>query len=100
MAKRKASPRARAKVRTSLCPLFRVLAHNDDVTDADFVVEVLQEVFRKSSDEALEVMWEAHNTGVALVEVAPLEQAEFRVDQAHSLARGRGYPLRFTFEQA
>ncbi len=100
MAKRKTSTHSRTKNRTSLCPLYRVLAHNDDQTDADFVVEVLRGVFRKSPDEACEVMWEAHNTGIALVEVVPLEQAEFRVDKAHSLARGRGYPLRFSFEPA
>jgi ATP-dependent Clp protease adapter protein ClpS len=31
----------------------------------------------------------AHKTGVAHVITLPLEQAEFRVDQAHSLARTR-----------
>jgi ATP-dependent Clp protease adapter protein ClpS len=43
-------------------------------------------------------MLEAHHTGVALVCVEPLEQAEFHVDRAHALARGAKYPLTFTYE--
>ena len=81
-----------------LAPLYRVLVHNDDVTTMDFVVRVLQTVFHKPPGEALEIMLTAHQTGVALVAVLPLEHAELKVDQAHSLARAAKFPLTFTCE--
>ncbi|MBI3272727.1 MAG: ATP-dependent Clp protease adaptor ClpS [Planctomycetes bacterium] len=97
-------PAPRTKVRdekkTQFAPLYRVLIHNDDVTPMDFVVNVLRRIFGKSIPDAARIMLEAHTTGVALVEVVPLERAEFLVDRAHSLARTAKYPLTFTYEPA
>ena len=84
--------------KTALSPLYRVLIHNDDVTPMGFVVDILQEFFRKSVAEAEEIMLAAHNTGVAHVATLPFEEAEFRVDQAHSKARAAKYPLTLTYE--
>jgi ATP-dependent Clp protease adaptor protein ClpS len=81
-----------------LTPRYKVLIHNDDVTSMDFVVYVLMNVFKKSVQDAAEIMIEAHNTGVALVEVLPLEEAELRIEQGHSLARTQKFPLTFTAE--
>ena len=83
---------------TRLVPLHRVLIHNDDVTPMDFVVLVLRSLFSLSGARAIEVMWEAHHTGVAHVVTEPLERAEFHVEQARSLSRGRGWPLTFSIE--
>ena len=38
--------------------------------------------------------------GVALIEVVPFETAELHVDQAHSKARGQGFPLTLSIEPA
>lgn len=84
--------------RERLAPLYRVLVHNDDVTPMEFVVGVLKRFFRLSTARAVRVMIEAHISGVAWVATLPLEEAEVRVEQAHSLARGRGYPLTFSIE--
>lgn len=81
-----------------LAPRYRVLIHNDDVTPMDFVVHVLMNIFKKNISDAADIMLTAHNTGVALVVVLSLEEAELRVDQAHSLARTAKYPLTFTYE--
>jgi len=83
---------------TKLAPLYRVLIHNDDVTPMDFVVRVLQEIFRLDATRSISVMLEAHTKGVAHVVTEPLEQAEFHVDQARSLSRARHFPLTFTIE--
>jgi len=40
----------------------------------------------------------AHTREIALVDVMGLEEAEFRVEQAHSLSRTAHYPLTFTIE--
>jgi ATP-dependent Clp protease adaptor protein ClpS len=84
--------------KTRLAPLYKVLIHNDDVTTMEFVIYVLQEVFKKPLQEAVEIMLTAHETGVALVAVLPLEQAELRVDQAKAIARAAKYPLMLTYE--
>ncbi|HYF51269.1 MAG TPA: ATP-dependent Clp protease adaptor ClpS [Planctomycetota bacterium] len=83
---------------TRLTPRYKVLIHNDDVTPMEFVVKVLQEIFKKSLFESTQIMLKAHFTGVALVTVLPLEEAELRIEQAHSMARPRKYPLTFTCE--
>jgi len=83
---------------TKLAPLYRVLIHNDDVTPMDFVVRVLEEIFRLDASRSVAVMWEAHTKGVAHVVTEPLESAEFHVDQCRSLSRARRFPLTFTIE--
>ncbi len=79
-------------------PMYRVFIHNDDVTPMEFVVHVLRTNFQKPEEEAMQIMLKAHHTGLAHVVSLPLEQAEFRVDQCHSLARARKLPLKFTYE--
>jgi len=81
-----------------LAPRYRVLIHNDEVTTMAFVIRVLQTVFALDLALAWKVMLEAHSQGVALVAVLPLEQAEFKVEKAHSMARTAKYPLTFTYE--
>ena len=83
---------------TRLSPLYRVLIHNDDRTPMDFVVHILKSIFRLDESRAVDVMFEAHETAVAHVVTEPLEHAEFHVDQARSLSRGRGWPLTFSIE--
>ena len=79
-------------------PLYRVFIHNDDVTTMEFVVHILRTVFQKKGEESIEIMLKAHDTGLAHVVTLPLEQAEFRVEQTHSLARARKFPLKMTYE--
>ena len=79
-------------------PLYRVLIHNDDRTPMEYVVQILRSVFTRPEPEAIQIMLTAHTTGISHVATYPLEQAEFRVDQAHSQARARKYPLKFTYE--
>lgn len=86
--------------RTLLVPMYKVLIHNDNCTPAEFVVVVLATVFRLAVQQAVAVMLEAHETGVALVVVEPLERAEFHVEKVRSLARPRGYPLALSIEEA
>jgi ATP-dependent Clp protease adaptor protein ClpS len=83
-----------------IAPRYKVLIHNDDATPMDFVVEILQRIFERSSQDAEAIMYEAHHAGVALVVVLGFEQAEFKVDRAHSLARTAKYPLTFSIEAA
>ena len=77
---------------------YRVIIHNDEQTPMDFVVRVLTGVYRLGVEHAIEVMLEAHGSDCAFVRAYGLEEAEFRVQRSHSLARSRSYPLTFTIE--
>lgn len=90
----------KSSAKVALAPRWKVIVHDDPVTTFEFVQEVLRRVFAKAQGEAQRITREAHDTGSALVDVMPLEQAEFRCEQAHSLARPRGYPLTLTLEPA
>lgn len=85
-------------VEETIAPRYRVIVHNDDVTPMDFVVMILMAEFERDLRTAVKIMWEAHTTGSAWVMTCGLEEAELRVDRAHSLARARKYPLTFTIE--
>jgi len=79
-------------------PPVKVVLHNDDVTPFDFVVTVISTVFGFARPAALAVTIRAHYTGMAVVDTLPLEEAKYRVGQAHGMARAAGYPLTFTLE--
>lgn len=91
-------PKIEFIVAPELEPPYRVLVHNDDVTPMDFVTMILQLVFELNLERAESVMLTAHNTGVAYVASYPREDAERRVNQAHTLARRESYPLTFSLE--
>jgi ATP-dependent Clp protease adaptor protein ClpS len=79
-APRGAFPRTEDQVRQllSLLPKYRVLLHNDDYNDMDYVVAaLLRTVPGLSVDAAVEIMLEAHTAGVAQVTICLKEQAEY-----------------------
>ncbi|MDR0338871.1 MAG: ATP-dependent Clp protease adaptor ClpS [Desulfovibrio sp.] len=78
---------------------FRVLLHNDDYTTMEFVIEILIGIFRKSPDEAVEIMLAVHENGIGACGVYTEEVAETKVAQVRSKARSAGYPLRCSMEE-
>ena len=86
--------------RVETIPPYKVIFLNDDVTTMDFVVYALITIFKKDPPTAIELMLETHNTGAAVVDVLPLEEAELRQQQTHTAARAAGYPLRCLIEPA
>lgn len=83
---------------TRMLPRWKVILHDDPVTTFEFARTVLRRFFSKSESEARRITREAHQTGSALADVLPFEVAEFKVEQVHSFARPRGYPLKATLE--
>lgn len=86
------------RVAPSLGERAKILLHNDDVTPWDFVVYVLRIVFFFTPPEAERITATAHFQGVAFVMALPVEEAKYRVGQAHSLARAANYPLTLSVE--
>lgn len=79
-------------------PPYRVLIHNDDVTTFEFVIDMLQKIFRLTYTQAEQVAIATHVMGIALVCVRPQGEAEQLVNKAIFAARMEGFPLMLTCE--
>lgn len=79
---------------------FRVLLLNDDYTSMDFVVMILESVFRKSPAEAVQIMLSVHQKGSGVCGIFTKEIAEAKIEAVHRKARENGFPLRATMEEA
>jgi ATP-dependent Clp protease adaptor protein ClpS len=80
------SPASVIERETITMPRYKVLLHNDDRNSMDHVVKALQQVFKFEIEECVRIMLEAHDQGVALCAVEPLEQAELHRDQLISFS--------------
>jgi ATP-dependent Clp protease adaptor protein ClpS len=92
------NPNITEETKTKLEPLYRVIIHNDDITQMDFVVNVLMSIFMLSQRGSMAVMLTAHYDGTAYVQTLPKSEAEKRVNKAHFAAGLEGYPLHFSIE--
>ncbi|MBX3247345.1 MAG: ATP-dependent Clp protease adaptor ClpS [Myxococcales bacterium] len=90
--------RTKPEKKTKRPKLFKVLMHNDDYTTRDFVVWVLQVVFRKDESEAIRIMMHVHHTGVGVAGLYTREVAETKIAQTEQLAQEHEYPLHLTME--
>ncbi len=79
-------------------PLYKVLLHNDDYTSMEFVVNVLQNVFRKAPADAVNIMLAVHRSGIGVAGVYPAQVAETKIETVHEMAREEGFPLRLSME--
>jgi ATP-dependent Clp protease adaptor protein ClpS len=91
-------PRVKVLPKTKRPPLYKVILINDDYTPREFVVIVLEAVFRMSEDQAHRVMITAHQRGVCVVAVFARDIAESKATEATDLGKEAGYPLMFTTE--
>ncbi len=84
----------------ALCPprQYKVLLHNDDYSTMDFVVEVLMRIFKKSKNEAVEIMLAVHTYQIGVCGIYPYEIAETKVEQVLIMAQKQSFPLRCTME--
>ena len=92
------STKTRATTQTTTPQMWKVLLLNDDYTPMDFVVEVLETVFRKSELEAVQVMYAVHQVGVGIAGVYTHEIAETKLLTVEHLAKSEGHPLQCAME--
>lgn len=78
---------------------FKVFLLNDDYSTMDFVIEVLVKVFRKSVDEASQIMINIHNNGKEVCGIYTYEIAATKVAQVKTMAREQGFPLKAKMEE-
>lgn len=55
------------KIKTVSPDIYCAVLHNDESTSIDFVVHVLQTVYRKSISEAIQLATEAHTQNTAVI---------------------------------
>ena len=89
----------KVKVRTKKPSMYKVLLLNDDFTPMEFVVYVLERVFRRNHEEATDIMLKVHQDGVGVAGIYTYEIAETKVDQVMMLARQNEHPLQCTMER-
>jgi len=77
---------------------FKVVLYNDDYTPMEFVVAVLEQLFKKGPAEATQLMLQIHKAGFGIAGVYVLEVAETKTTSVHRMAEERGYPLRAGME--
>lgn len=74
-------------------PYFHVVLLNDDITTMEFVIEILQGVFNKDYDTAVEIMYQIHEKGSGICGTYPHDIAEAKMLQVRGRARKREFPL-------
>ena len=78
--------------------MWRVLLHNDDYTTQEFVVWVLESVFRKPRPEAVEVMMHVHLSGIGIAGIYTHDVAETKLRKTRQMAEEQEFPLLVTME--
>jgi len=90
----------RSQEKTKEPQLYKVVLLNDDYSTMDFVILVLESVFKKSPAEAYRIMMQVHVNGRGIAGVYPWEIAETKAQTVKEMAKEAGYPLRATTEEA
>ncbi|MEW5837367.1 MAG: ATP-dependent Clp protease adapter ClpS [Pseudomonadota bacterium] len=74
-------------------PMYRVVLLNDDFTPMDFVIMVLERIFRLPHERAVRIMLDVHQQGRGVCGVYSREVAETKVALVVELARENDHPL-------
>ncbi len=90
---------SKAEPKTKKPSMYKVLLLNDDFTPQEFVVWLLQAIFKKSPEEAYRIMLHVHQNDMGICGVYTYEVAETKVAQVMDLARRNQHPLQCTMEK-
>ena len=96
MEQQQSSSKAATRFRERRPQLYDVVIHNDDYTTMDFVVMILETIFNKNHDEAMQLMLFVHEQGEAVAGTYIYDIAHSKADKATALARNEGFPLQLT----
>ena len=73
--------------------MYAVVLINDDYTPMEFVIYVLQTIFKKGYEEAKKIMLLVHNEGKGICGVYSLDIAETKANQVIEFSRVNQHPL-------
>ena len=89
----------KTRPKTQKPSMYKVLLLNDDYTPMEFVVHVLESIFKKNRQEATDIMLHVHRRGVGVCGIYTFEVAETKVAQVMDFARANEQPLQCTMEK-
>jgi ATP-dependent Clp protease adaptor protein ClpS len=78
---------------------YKVIFLNDDTTPMEFVIDVLQNIYKHNENTATEITLQIHNEGSGIVGVYSHEIAEMKATETTSLARNHGFQLQIRLEE-
>ena len=87
-----------SKVKQKKPKLFKVILLNDDYTPMEYVVKLLKEVFKKSENDAINIMLMVHKKGSGVCGVFTKEIAETKVFTVLRKAKNDQHPLKCIME--
>jgi len=90
----------RAQAKAKPPKRYHVVLLNDDFTPMDFVVDVLQQFFNMSEQQANAVMLKIHHDGKGICGTFSREVAEMKVMQVNRYSRSHQHPLMCQMEVA
>ena len=79
--------------------MYKVIMLNDDYTPMEFVVEVLQKYFSKTTEEATKIMLHVHQKGIGICGLYTYEVAESKASKVLERARKDQHPLQLKVEK-
>jgi ATP-dependent Clp protease adaptor protein ClpS len=91
-------PKTKIKPKVEKPKLYKVILFNDDYTPREFVIMILQAVFKTGESAGYHIMITAHQKGSCVVAVYTRDIAETKVKEAMDYAKDAGFPLMFTAE--
>tara|TARA_B100000029_G_C16924258_1_gene722512 strand:- start:226 stop:552 length:327 start_codon:yes stop_codon:yes gene_type:complete len=87
------------RIKTKKPKMYAVVLINDDYTPMEFVIYVLQTIFRKEYEEAKKIMLLVHNEGKGICGIYSLDIAETKANQVIEFARLNQHPLECKIEK-
>lgn len=87
------------KIKVSEPKAWKVILLNDDSTPMEFVISLLIEIFKHTTETAGDIMLQVHETGSGIAGVYSFEIAEAKAVEATNLARSSGHPLQIKLEE-
>jgi ATP-dependent Clp protease adaptor protein ClpS len=90
--------KTRTRPKLQVPAMWKVILHNDDYTTQEFVVWILETVFRKPEPEAVRIMLDVHKRGKGVAGIYPFDVADTKVAQVKATAEQHEFPLLCTLE--
>ncbi len=81
------------KVKVKKPSMYAVVLINDDYTPMEFVIYVLQTIFKKTYEDAKKIMLLVHTKGKGICGVYTLDIAETKASQVIEFSRINQHPL-------
>lgn len=78
---------------------YQVVLFNDEKTPMEFVIELLQNVYNHTQEQAQDITLSIHNDGKGIAGVYYYEVAEQKVQESILVSRSAGFPLTFDIEE-